>query len=167
MDVMAEWWSVEVFHGEFRASQWQQSYSQSLIESAISHGAADWSWTEHPYGVVFEVCFATDEQWEAFRALPAVRAALDAVPDPVNGLLVYRGRGGGAGARKPRRPRPSVGAGALELPEPEAEKVLDLSGAGPAPASPPGLTSAGVASAGRVLRDATAPGRAALPSPSA
>ncbi len=116
---MAEWWSVEVFHGEFRASRWQQSYSASLIESAISHGAVDWSWTEHPYGVVFEVCFADDAQWEAFRALPAVRAALDAVPDPVNGLLVYRGRGGGAGARHPRRPRPSVpGPGPLELPEP-------------------------------------------------
>jgi hypothetical protein len=47
-----------------------------------------------------------------------VRAALDAVPDPVNGLLVYRGRGGGAGAGTRRRPRPFAGAGAVELPEP-------------------------------------------------
>jgi hypothetical protein len=54
--------------------------------------------------VVFEVLFETGEQWLAFRNLPAVRAALDAVPDPVSGLLVYRGRGGGAGALKPRRP---------------------------------------------------------------
>lgn len=164
--VMAEWWSVEVFHGEFRASQWQQSYSQSLIESAISHGAVDWSWTEHPYGVVFEVCFADDAQWEAFRGLPAVRAALDAVPDPVNGLLVYRGRGGGAGATRPRRPRPSVGAGALELPEPSGDKILDLTGVSPAPATGPGLSSAGVASAGGVWRDAAA-GRAARLSPTA
>ena len=123
---MAEWWSVEVFHGEFRASSWQQAYSSSLIESAISHGAVDWSWTEHPYGVVFEVCFTDDAQWEAFRALPAVRAALDSVPDPVNGLLVYRGRGGGAGAPNPRRPRPTAGAGAAELPEPGPEKLMDL-----------------------------------------
>jgi hypothetical protein len=123
---MAEWWSVEIFHGEFRASHWQESYSASLIESAITRGAVDWSWTEHRFGVVFEVCFADEAQWEAFRGLPAVRAALDAVPDPVNGLLIYRGRGGGAGARSPRRPRPSAGAGACELPEDIGEVVADL-----------------------------------------
>jgi hypothetical protein len=123
---MAEWWSVEVFHGEFRASRWQQSYSAALIESAISHGAADWSWIERPHGVVFEVCFPDEDRWEAFRSLPAVRAALDAVPDPVNGLLIYRGRGGGAGAAAPRRPRPTAGAGAAELPEPGTEKIMDL-----------------------------------------
>ena len=96
---MAEWWSIEVFHGGVpAASQWQDSYSSTLIESAISHGAVGWAWIEHRYGVVFEVRFPDDAQWEAFRALPAVRAALDAVPDPVNGLLVYRGRGGGSGA---------------------------------------------------------------------
>lgn len=138
---MAEWWSVEVFHGEFRASQWQQSYSQSLIESAISHGALDWSWTEHPYGVVFEVLFAEDEQWESFRNLPAVRAALDAVPDPVNGLLVYRGRGGGAGATRPRRPQPTAGAGAMELPEPVREQALDLSSVEPGRVTQPGRTT--------------------------
>jgi hypothetical protein len=126
VDGMAEWWSVEVFHGEFRASRWQQSYSASLIESAISHGAADWSWIERPHGVVFEVCFPDDARWEAFRSLPAVRAALDAVPDPVNGLLIYRGRGGGAGAASPRRPRPTAGAGAVELPEPDAARIMDL-----------------------------------------
>jgi hypothetical protein len=123
---MAEWWSVEVFHGEFRASRWQESYSAALIESAISHGAVDWSWIERPHGVVFEVCFADDERFEAFRSLPAVRAALDAVPDPVNGLLIYRGRGGGAGAAAPRRPRPTAGAGAMELPEPSREEIMDL-----------------------------------------
>jgi hypothetical protein len=135
---MAEWWTVEVFHGEFRASRWQESYSGSLIESAISHGAVDWSWSEHPHGVVFEVCFADDAQWQAFSVLPAVRAALDAVPDPVNGLLVYRGRGGGAGAPSPRGPRPMAGAGAVDLPEPHEEAVLDLTGISPGYASQPG-----------------------------
>lgn len=132
---MAEWWSVEVFHGEFRASRWQDSYSTALIESAISHGADDWTWIQHGHGVVFEVCFADDAQWEAFRALPAVRAALDAVPDPVNGLLIYRGRGGGAGAASPRRPRPSAGAGAIELPEPEQGRLADLTIATPSAAA--------------------------------
>jgi hypothetical protein len=90
--------------------------------------------------VVFEVLFETEEQWQVFRNLPAVRAALDAVPDPVSGLLVYRGRGGGAGARKPRRPKPAPAASAVSLPEPEAEPLLDLTGI-----SPPGPVHAGMA----------------------
>jgi hypothetical protein len=155
---MAEWWCIEVFHGEFQASQWQQSYSQSLIESAISHRALDWSWAQHSYGVVFEVLFADEEQWAEFRALPAVRAALDAVPDPVNGLLVYRGRGGGAGASSPRKPRPTAGAGAMQLPEPEREQALDLVAVGPERVTPPGLASAGLPSAGGVSRGAAAAG---------
>ena len=104
---MGEWWSIEVFHGEFQAApQWRDAYSSTLIESAISHGATEWGWIEHRHGVVFEVLFPEEASWEAFRALPAIVAALDAVPDPVNGLLVYRGRGGGSGARSPRRPSP-------------------------------------------------------------
>jgi hypothetical protein len=130
MSVMAEWWSIEVFHSESQAaSRWQDSYSEALIESAIASGAVEWAWSEHRSGVVFEVCLQDDAGFEAFRRLPAVLAALDAVPDPVNGLLVYRGRGGGAGARSPRRPRPTAGAGAVELPDPESEPVLDLTGA--------------------------------------
>jgi hypothetical protein len=127
---MAEWWSIEVFHGELQpAAAWKDSYDSILVESAISHGAVEWAWIEHRHGVVFEVCFTDDAQWQAFRCLPAVVAALDAVPDPVNGLLIYRGRGGGAGAAAPRRPRPTAGAGAVELPEPEADRVLDLTAA--------------------------------------
>src|SRR5260370_33760789 len=130
---MAEWWSIEVFHSESQAaSQWKDSYSSSLIESAISHGAIGWAWIEHRHGVVFEVCFPDDAQWEAFRQLPATAAALDAVPDRVNGLLIYRGRGGGSGARRPRRPRPAAGGGAVELPQPQGEPVPALT-AGAAP----------------------------------
>lgn len=67
------------------------------------------AWHADTWGVVFEVCFG-NEQREAFRNLPAVRAALDAVPDPVGGLLVYRGRGGARlpasrASRSPRRAR--------------------------------------------------------------
>jgi hypothetical protein len=94
MSVMAEWWSIEVFHGESQAaSRWKDSYSETLIESAIANGAIEWSWVEHRSGVVLEVCLPDEASWEAFRRLPAVQAALDAVPDPVNGLLVYGGRG--------------------------------------------------------------------------
>jgi hypothetical protein len=126
---MAEYWSIEVFDGEIPASQWKQAFSASLVEAAISNGAYDWSWIENRWGVVFEACFTEDARWEAFRALPVVRAALDAVPDPVNGLLIYRGRGGASGASSPRRPRPVPSAGAVSLPEPAEDSYLDVTNA--------------------------------------
>ena len=128
---MAEWWSIEVFHGEIAAGRWRDTYASRLIESAVTAGATSWEWHEHQFGVVFEVEFAAEDDWAAFRAIPTVQAALDAVPDPVNGLLVYRGRGGGAGTGSPRHPRPAAGAGAMSLPEPGAEPRLDLTAAEP------------------------------------
>jgi len=128
---MAEWWSIEVFDSQIQAAlRWKDSYRVQIVEAAITSGAVEWAWIEHKTGVVFEVCFTDEAKWEAFRALPGVQAALDSVPDPVNGVLVYRGRGGGAGARRPRRPKPSAGAGALELPEPVDERTWDLTVAG-------------------------------------
>jgi hypothetical protein len=126
---MAQWWSIEVLDGTLSAARWKDSYNQSLIESAISNGVVDWAWHERRWGVVLEVAFEDDEQWEVFRNLPSVRAALDAVPDPVNGLLVYRGRGGSAGAGARRPPRPLAGAGAVALPEPDPEPVEGASAA--------------------------------------
>jgi len=129
---VAEWWSIEVFDAaELPARRWQDSRKDELTEAAVTNGAIFWEWHEHRYGVVFEVLFDSEEQWEAFRALPAVRAALDSVPDPVNGLIVYRGRGGGAGPRKPRRPKPAPSASTMALPEPQQERVLHLAGIGP------------------------------------
>lgn len=124
---MAEWWSIEVFDSRIQAAlRWKDSYRAQIVESAITTGAADWNWIEHKSGVVFEVCFADEAAWEVFRGSAAIQAALDAVPDPVYGLLVYRGRGGGAGPRQPKRPKPSAGAGALELPEPVPQVMADL-----------------------------------------
>ena len=134
---MSEWWSIEVFDArELPARRWKDSYQDDLTEAVVTHGAISWEWHEHRYGVVFEVLFDSDEQWEAFRALPAVRSALDGVPDPVNGLIVYKGRGGGAG---PRKPRPAPGASAMAMPEPLEERVLHL-----ADVAPPGTEDAGV-----------------------
>ena len=82
---MAEWWSIEVFHGEIAAGRWRDTYASRLIESAVTAGATSWEWHEYRFGVVFEVAFEADADWEAFRAIPTVQAALDAVPDPVNG----------------------------------------------------------------------------------
>ena len=122
---MAEWWSIEVFSGDkLPASGWRYAYEDELTEAAITHGAMYYEWHDTEYGVIFEVLFHDDEQWEAFRALPAVRAALDGVPDPVNGLIIYRGRGGAAGARKPNKPKPAPGAAALELEEPQEERRI-------------------------------------------
>ena len=124
---MAEWWSIEVFSGDkLPASGWRYAYEDELTEAAITHGAMYYEWHDTEYGVIFEVLFRDDEQWEAFRALPAVRAALDGVPDPVNGLIIYRGRGGAAGSRNPRKPKPAPGAAALELEEPKEERRLKI-----------------------------------------
>jgi len=124
---MAEWWSIEVFDAELQpARQWKLAHQDALTEAAISYGATSWEWHEHRYGVAFEVLFDGDEQWEAFRQLAAVQAALDNVPDPVNGLLIYRGRGGGAGPRKPRKPKPAPSAMAVEREEPVDQEIVRL-----------------------------------------
>ena len=124
---MAEWWSIEVFSGDkLPASGWRYAYEDELTEAAITHGALYYEWHDTEYGVIFEVLFPGDREWESFRALPAVRAALDGVPDPVNGLLIYRGRGGAAGGTKPRKPKPAPGAAALELEEPREERRVKL-----------------------------------------
>lgn len=117
---MAEWWSIEVFSGDkLPASGWRYAYEDELTEAAITHGALYYEWHDSQYGVIFEVLFPGDAEWDAFRALPAVRAALDGVPDPINGLIIYRGRGGAAGGGKPRKPKPAPGAAALEAEVPK------------------------------------------------
>jgi hypothetical protein len=116
-----EWWSIEVLDGRYQAARWKDVHGNWLTEAAVTNGAKDWAWREHSWGVAFEVRFATDAEWELFRNLPGVKAALDDVPDPVAGLLIHRGHGGAAGDLVPRRPRPFAGAGAIALPEPVPE----------------------------------------------
>jgi hypothetical protein len=114
---MAEnWWSIEVVDAELTADQWRESWSGALIEAAVSHGAQDWDWHRTPWGLVLEVAFADWDVWAVYRRLPVVVAALDATPDPVNGLMIYPGRGGSANSRMPRRPRPIAGPGTAPIP---------------------------------------------------
>lgn len=124
---MAEWLTVEVFDAEgFPASRWQDAHGNDLVEAAITHYAVYWEWHATRWGVVLELAFGDDEKLERYRQLPAVQAALDAVPDRVRGLMVYRGRGGGAGATVPRRPRPRPVAGSAEWPPFEPEIYVGL-----------------------------------------
>jgi hypothetical protein len=115
--------SIEVIDGAFAASRWADAHGDSLVESALSSGAVDWSWHRHSWGVVFEVAFSDEAAWDRFRALHGVQAALDAVPDPNFGLIISRGRGGSAGTRDPRRPSLLSGSGAAALPLPLVEQL--------------------------------------------
>ncbi|MDQ2724583.1 MAG: hypothetical protein M3Y36_03710 [Actinomycetota bacterium] len=115
---MSSWYSIEVLDGATSASVWADAYGDSLVESALAHGAQDWSRHRHGWGVVFEFNLTDDARWESFQESVAARAALDAVPDPLTGLIVYRGRGGSAGASEPRRPKPMIGSGSAALPIP-------------------------------------------------
>ncbi len=112
------WFSIEVLDGAESASVWSEAHRDALIESALLNRATDWNWHRHTWGVVLELAFADEAAWERFRDLPAVQAALDMVPDPVSGLIMYRGRGGSAGTVSPRRPKPLAGAGSAALPLP-------------------------------------------------
>ena len=112
------WFSIEVFDGSSSASLWADAWGDSLVGAAFSFGATDWSWHRNTWGVVLELEFKDEEAFEQYRSLVTVKAALDAVPDPVSGLIVYRGRGGSAGRVNPRRPRPLSGSGAAALPFP-------------------------------------------------
>jgi hypothetical protein len=115
---MSAWFSVEVLDGASSASIWSEAYGDALIESAILSGASEWNWHRHTWGVVLELAFEDEFAWERFRSLTSVQAALDAVPDPLTGLVVYRGRGGSAGTWAPRPRRPLIGCGSAALPLP-------------------------------------------------
>ncbi len=56
---MAEWWSIEVLHGEFSAFRWQEQHDSALIEAALTNGAVDGSWHADRWGVVFEISNTT------------------------------------------------------------------------------------------------------------
>jgi hypothetical protein len=131
------WWSIEVLDGPDQpARQWRDAYQDALTEAAITHGAYHWDFHQHSWGVLFEIAFAGDERWHVYRYLPVVRAALDAVPDPVNGLMIYPGRGGSASGAQPRRPRPVAGAGAALIPQ-EPDPLVRAVPASLPPTGPP------------------------------
>lgn len=122
---MDEWWSIEISGTDLDVSAWIRSRGRDVIRTALEYGARDWDWVSGTWGVVLEFCFADTAAvhggWTAFIDNPLVKAALDAVPDPINGLFFYPGRGGSSSAPVPRRPRPAPVAAAAALPVPEPE----------------------------------------------
>ena len=121
-----EYWTIEVLDGELSALRWRDAYGDALVEAAQTNLVVDWQWTVHPWGVALELGFAEADDWARFRALPVVRAVLDAVPDRVFGLLSYTGRGGSHGSLVPRRPRPAPISAAAEAPVPAQRVELDV-----------------------------------------
>lgn len=115
------WVTFEVFDGGTSAAAWLRAWHDALVETAVTSGARFWDEHEHRWGVVLEFVFDEETQRDGFRDSPAVRAALDAAPDPVHGVLVYPHRGGGSGCRHPRRPHPRADGGTAVLPEPEPD----------------------------------------------
>src|SRR5688572_57107 len=88
--------TIEVLDGAFPASSWRSAYGDSVTTAALSSGATDWKWIERRWGVILEVAFRDERDYERFRANPAVVAAFDAVPGRVH---VQRGWGGTSGGR--------------------------------------------------------------------
>ncbi|WP_329131072.1 hypothetical protein OG552_09105 [Streptomyces sp. NBC_01476] len=117
----ADWWSIEILdaeHAVIPAASWRDAYAQTLAESLVTNGAAGWKWFEHSWGVVLEVAFTKERDWLLWKSLPGTQAALDAVPDPLSGLLIHRGHGGASGTYVPRVPRIAPAADRVALPEP-------------------------------------------------
>ncbi len=110
--------SLEIFNGSFAASLWADAHGDSLVETAVTSGALDWDLKRTAWGVVFEVAFKTEAEWEQYRNTEAVRNALHTAPDAQSGVLIYRGRSldGGRGAFPKPKPRAGSGAAALALP---------------------------------------------------
>jgi hypothetical protein len=118
------WLTIEVFDGATPAGGWARAWHDHLIEAAVTGGAVFWDEHGHRWGIVLEFAFADERLRDAFRQAPVVLAALDAAPDPVNGVLTYPHRGGGAGSRQPRRPRPLVAGGVAAQPIPDEERLF-------------------------------------------
>ncbi len=108
-------------NGPSSARAWADAHADTLVKAGLGEGAVDWDWHHFGWGSVFELEFLDESDFERFRRLSVVEAALDAAPARVE---VYRGRGGTSGKRAPRRPRPVAGAGAVALPVPEDLPVV-------------------------------------------
>jgi len=117
--------SIEVFNGSYTASLWADAHNDALVESAVTAGAIDWDLKRTAWGVVFEVAFRTEAEWELYKLSEAVRMALQTAPEPETGVLIYRGRSLDTGPISPRKPKPKVGSGANALALPTEWRIIE------------------------------------------
>ena len=110
--------TVEIIDGQFSATLWFEQEGDRLLEAAFWHGASEWARHDLEWGLVVELGFPSQAEWDKCNADPVFLAVLDQVPDPVNGVHVSVGWGGSAGVREPRRPPKLPSAGAVALPDP-------------------------------------------------
>lgn len=87
------WLLIEVLDGSVPASEWRRAHGEAFLDAAIADRAVRWSWRVNSRGVVFEIAFRTECIRDEFRDRQAIKAALDAVPDPQNGLSIFAGGG--------------------------------------------------------------------------
>lgn len=116
---------MEILEGETSAHLWLAAYGDEITRAAYSSGASEAVSKRLRWGALLEFAFATEAAFEEFLKLPVVRAALDAVPRPVNGVIYHRGWGGTGGDGEVRRPRPFTGSGAAEVPVPLKRELVD------------------------------------------
>ena len=132
ISIMAEWWSIEVLHGEFSAFRWQEQHDSALIQAALTNGAVDGSWHADRWGVVFEICFENEERWETFRSLPAWYVRPWTACQILSTACSSTAAGAAEqvpGSRANRSRRRALSA--VSLPEPQAAPHLDLTGISP------------------------------------
>jgi len=88
---MEFWLTLEIYHGEVTsADRWRDERGESLIEAAITNTAREWQWHNLRWGVILEVLFDNEQTRDALRDLPAVVAALDAVPTCLRAPRLHR-----------------------------------------------------------------------------
>ena len=92
---MPFWLTIEVQDAETPASGWRRAYGESLLEAALTNGARNWEWHTPRWGLILELIFSDERARNAFRELPAVIAALDAVPIRSSGCLCIPAAVGG------------------------------------------------------------------------
>jgi hypothetical protein len=107
--------SIEIFNGPYAAKFWADAHGDALFEAAFGNGAVDWELNRTAWGIVLEVAFRTEADWEAFQQSDVVQHALRTAPEPTTGVLIYRGRSLDSGTTTPRKPTPKAGSGANAL----------------------------------------------------
>jgi hypothetical protein len=120
--------TIEITDAELPAWRWADAYYDVVAEAAFASGALEARRDRRTWGMVLELAFADEDAWLDFLRLPVVRAALDAVPDRIAGVVMHRGWGGAGGRWARRRPRPKLGSGAAAVLLPVPDETIEVFG---------------------------------------